>query len=352
MKIAQIAPVNLPIPANGGVERVVLDLTEELRKRGHQVTIFCSTDSTISGKKSYEKSAPGNYMTEPSAILKHLTHLSKSLLSADKDFDIIHSHVGYLPLFFAPFLKKKVVTTLHNPLYEEYPERIELLKQFNHPNLISISKAQVSRYPEIKFLDNVYNGVNTKAYKPDFACEKEDYLLWVGRFISKKGANTAIRLAKKTGKKLILIGKIDPQNNSYFNNKILPHVDGQQIILRENKSSKDLAKYYQKARALLVPNHWEEPFGLVAVEAMACGTPVIGFDRGAMQEIVIDNENGYLCPADNINSMEKAIKKLYQLNKGEYENMSKFCSEFVLINFSSQKMTDRYEKIYRDLVSS
>ena len=202
----------------------------------------------------------------------------------------------------------------------------------------------------LNFFANIYNGIDTNLFSP---IEKKtgDYLLWVGRFDERKGAKTAIEVARKSGKTIYLIGpKNNIDNNQYYTSEIFPLIDGKEVIYLGELSKSELLKYYQNAKAVLVPITWEEPFGLVVAEAMASGTPVIAFDRGAMREIIIDRENGYLCKPDNMDEMIARVNEIFSLSEEEYVLLCAKAFNHIKENFSLDKMVSGYEEIYQKIL--
>lgn len=350
MKIAQILPITLPIPSKyGGLERVVCDLIEGLRSKGHDVTVYTTGNSEISGKKYfYEKNFPSSYMRDPIDVMANLTHLSLSLQDALKTADIIHSHIAYLPNFITPFIDKPVLITMHNPI--ERPERKDILCRIKNKYLVSISKNQQKGVHGVEFIKTIYNGVDTNIFTPiqKNSGSKENFLLWVGRFREEKGAKIAIDVARKLNMKLVLIGPKVLADPVYFAG-VMAEVDGKQIIYAGEKSREEIIPYYQKAKVFLFPIGWEEPFGLVAVEAMACGTPVVAFNRGSVPEIILDRVTGYICPG-NVSAMAAAIKKITGMQSDEYQKMRNDCQAHVCQNFSIESMVNNYEKIYQKLM--
>jgi len=351
MKIAQIAPINLPIPTKyGGVERIITDLTYGLRQKKHDITVYASGDSKIEGKKSFiNKHISGDYMKVSKITLTHLTHLSLSFNHAEKISDIIHCHIAYLPFFYTPFISKPILITMHNPI--KYTEHKEILDKFKYKYLISISKNQQKNTPGVYFFSNIYNGVDTKIFNfPEDEVKKEDFL-WVGRFSKIKGPDLAIKSINKIKGKLILIGPKSLGDTNFYEKKIKPFINSKNIIYKGEKNKNDLVKYYQNAKALLFPIQWEEPFGLVMIEAMACGTPVIAFKRGSVPEIIKDGETGYVVnPAEGVHGYVKAIKKLNSLSKVDYKKMCSNCRKHVEENFTVEKMVDNYEKVYQKVI--
>ncbi len=353
MKIAQIATINLPIPnAYGGVERVVSDLSSELMKN-NEVTVFASSDSKIKHKKSFIGAhVAGDYMKDPKVILAHLIHLSKSIAYAEKYNDIIHCHVSYLPHLFSEYSRRPIAITLHGTNdSQKYPERMDILRKFRNVYLISISKNQRKDFPGVKFFSNIYNGVDTSIFKNKNQNQiPRQYLLWVGRFDYKKGPHVAIKIARKCKTKLILVGPKYYQDSDYFDKEIKPFIDRENVVYLGEKTKDELPDIYSNAIATLMPINFEEPFGLIAIESMSCGTPVIAFKRGALPEIINNNVNGFLCPQNDLNHMKKMVINILAKSDKQYKDLSLACRTHIENNFSLQYMTKSYEEVYKKII--
>lgn len=352
LKIAQIAPLWFSIPPEkyGGIERIVSYLTEELVKRGHDVTLFASGDSKTKAKL---------VSVVPKSLIKsrynwqdpfwNLENLSTAFKRA-KDFDIIHSHLDVWTLPFQNLTKVPVLHTFHNQLYkasvirdgEKKPSRLEIFEKHKKETLaVFISKSEKEK-SAVKFPKSwvVYNGIDVSQFK--FNPRPEDHFIWIARIDPFKGIENAIVAAEKAGVKLLLAGRLDPYREDYFKTKIKPHLS-QKIKYLGELSSKELSDFYGKAKALLYPIEWEEPFGLVMVEAMACGTPVIAFDRGSAKEVVKDGKTGFV--VKNIEEMVKKIKKIDAIKRED-------CRKWVEEKFTYQRMVSDYEKIYYQILKN
>jgi len=351
LKIAQIAPLWFSVPPEkyGGTERIVSFLTEELVKRGHDVTLFASGDSKTKAKL---------VSVCPQSLIKagynwqdphwNLENLSTAFRVADK-FDIIHCHLDVWALPFQYLTKVPVLHTLHNQLYkasitregEKKPTRIEIFERCKKETLaVFISKSEKLN-SAVKFSHSwvVYNGIDVSQFK--FNPKPKDHFIWIARIDPFKGIENAIKAAERTGVKLLLAGRLDPYCKDYFKTKIKPHL-GKKIQYLGELSREKLSDFYSQAKACLYPIEWEEPFGLIMVESMACGTPVIVFDRGSAREVVEDGKTGFV--VKNIPEMIKAMKKIEKIDRATCRNrVEKF--------FSYQRMVDDYEKIYYSLIS-
>lgn len=353
LKIAQIAPLWYTIPPKkyGGIERIVHSVTEELVKRGHDVTLFASGNSKTSAKLC---SARKNNLVKDkipwSDVFWSLEGLCWAFKKADK-FDVIHSHTGLRTIFFQEFSKTPVIHTFHNPITTKskiLPPAFEVLNLHrNETNACFISK-QAEKICPVKFPKRyiVYNGIDLNIFK--FNSKPKDYFLWAGRVESYKGIENAIIAAEMTGIKLYLVGKLDPEKELYFQKNVKPHLSEKIKFLGE-LNQRELSKMYAGAIGFIYPIEWEEPFGLTMVEAMACGTPVIVFDRGSAHEVVSDKKTGFVIPFLD-KSGEKNIKGIVEAIKNSGTIKRTDCRKWVEKNFTIEKMVDNYEKIYYEIV--
>ncbi|PIQ92057.1 MAG: glycosyl transferase [Parcubacteria group bacterium CG11_big_fil_rev_8_21_14_0_20_39_14] len=348
LRIAQIAPLWISIPPQkyGGIERIVFWLCEELTKRGHKVTLFASGDSKTSAKlvSVYPRGLLKDKVpwTDPFWNLENLSLAFRRT----KEFDIIHSHLDLWTLFFQELTKVPVVHTTHNPLYissitdpKRIPTRLKMFKIHRKTtNAVFISKSQRRLCP-VKFPQNkiIYNGIDVSKFK--FNPKPKDYFVWIARIDKYKGIENAIKAAEITGVKLLLAGRLDPFRKEYFKEKIKPHLSKKIKYIGE-LSKNQLSDFYGGAKACLYPIEWEEPFGLIVVEAMACGTPVIAFNHGSMPEL-ITKDTGFV--VNNISEMVRAIKKVDKIDREK-------CRQRVEKYFTYSKMVDEYEKLYYSLI--
>lgn len=342
LKNAQIAPLWFPIPPKkyGGIERIISFLTEELVERGHKVTLFASK-----GSKTKAKLIPVSQKGIISLgvgwrdywwnLFCHSVAFEKA-----SDFDIIHCHWGIMGGFFQKIVKTPVLHTMHN-IPDSLDPRWKIFKHYKSDlNLVFISKSERRNAP-VRFKNNwvVYNGIDVSQFK--FNPHPKEHFIWIARICDAKGTKEAIKIAKKAKVKLLLAGQLQPHHQEYFEKEIKPELNSQIKYVGEMPQNK-LSSFYGSAKACLYPINWEEPFGLVMTESMACGTPVITFDRGSAKEVVEDGKTGFI--VKNIREAVEAIKKIDQIDRMA-------CRKRVENLFSYQRMVSDYEKVYQEILS-
>ena len=357
MRIAMIVRGYIPVPRPTDMIYAPIDLEVAIAKglaaRGHKVDVFAPLGSNIK--------APGvNVETLNLRPLVHNQEEFKQLLAQtdymshyvpgnwdrymtaemfkralQHRYDILHFHHPEVALPSANHHQSVlVVYTLHDPVYRWYCDMFDLYMSPNQ-HFISISQNQRRDAPDLPYAATVYNGIDVDRFT--FSQKHEDYLLFAGRIVPDKGVKEAIQVAKRTKHRLLIIGPVYPDSQDYFDQYIKPHLDDR-ILYLGYVEQEQLPKYYQKAKAVLTPIQWEEPFGLTTVEAMACGTPVISIRRGAAPEIIIDGKTGFL--VDSINEMCEAVGKVDKLSRRD-------CRDHVKEYFSISQMVDGYEAAYR-----
>ena len=341
LKIAQIAPLWYPIPPRkyGGIERIISFLTEELTRRGHKVTLFAAKTSETKAKLlSVAKDGIISLGASWSDYWWNCFNHSFAFEKAGY-FDLIHCHWEILGSFFQKFCKTPVLYTLHN-----IPKSSDLKWQIyeyykNDLNIVFISKSEKNNCP-VKFKNNwvIYNGIDVSSF--NFNPKPQEHFVWIARISEAKGTKEAIQIAKRSGVKLLLAGQIQEHHKDYFKKEIKPRL-GPKIEYLGELPRKKISDFYAKAKGCLYPIKWEEPFGLVMAESMACGTPVIVFDRGSAREVVKDGKTGFI--VKNIDEAVEAVKKIDQIKRGD-------CRKWVEDNFSLEKMVDEYEKVYYKLL--
>ncbi len=348
LKIAQIAPLWETIPPKkyGGIEIMMDKIINELIKRGHEVTLFASGNSKTKAKL---KSVFPKSLFE---MKVDWYHRSQNLINAANafsmanNFDIIHNHTGDNGLLFSQTTKTPVLTTLHNVLpgaKQKNSDEYIALKYFSKKtNFVSISFNQRT-HSDIKFnyIGTIYNGININDFI--FNPKSKNYLVWLGRIHYGKGLWNAINAAKISKEKLIIAGNITCETDEKYFQSVKPMIDGKQIKYIGEVDSRKKNELLGNAKAVLFPTIWEEPFGLVMIEAMACGTPVIGFNKGSVSEVIKDGKTGFIVKDDK--EMIKAIKNIDKIDRAE-------CRKHVEKYFTIEKMVNGYEEVYEKIIES
>ena len=341
LRIAQIAPLWFSIPPKkyGGIERIISFLTEELVRRGHKVTLFAAGNSKTKAKlvSLTKKGAISEGVSWHDYYFNLLNH--SIAFERASQFDIIHCHWGIMGGFFQKFTKTPVLHTLHN-IPSQIDPRWKVFKYYKDDlNLVFISKSERKNAP-IRFKHSwvVYNGIDTSKFK--FNPKPKNHFIWIARVCPAKGIKEAIEIAKRAKVKLLLAGQIQPHHREYFEKEIKPELNSQIRYLGE-LSQEELSDFYGQAKGCLYPISWEEPFGLIMAESMACGTPVIAFNRGSVPEVIKDGKTGFI--VKNIPEAIRAIKKIDQIDRRE-------CRKWVEKNFTVEKMVDEYEKVYYEIL--
>lgn len=341
MKIALLAPVAERIPPKkyGGTEAVVYTLAEELHARGHDVTLFASGDSEVSCRLvPIAPKAIGSGMKEATRDALDIGAIAEAVAYIqEENFDIVHNHTGWRGLLLGSLISCPMVTTLH--YYSDEKHHRRMFTQYRNGPFISISKSQRLVAPRLHFRANIYHGLEASRFEPSF--EPGSYLVFLGRFTDIKGPREAIRIAQETGEKLILAGKINDEEREFFETEIEPHIDGTQIQFIGEVNHEEKVALLRGAKALLSPIKWHEPFGLVNVEAMLCGTPVIGMKRGSLPELISPGISGYVCRS--YNEMVRAVRRIDTIDR-------KKCRQYAERKFSVKRMIDAHERLFERLV--
>ncbi|TWB08377.1 glycosyltransferase family 4 protein [Gluconacetobacter diazotrophicus] len=340
MRIAQIAPLHEAVPPKlyGGTERVVSFLTEELTAMGHDVTLFASGDSVTSARLN--ACWPQALRLDPAIrdpIAPHMLMMEQVARAADQ-FDILHFHMDYWPFTHFSRQKTPMLTTMHGRL-----DLMELQPVFNaFPNvpIVSISDNQRLPLPQAHYVRTVLHGLPANLLTPQPG--PRDYLAFLGRICPEKGVDKAIRIARALGVKLKIAAKIDKVDVEYFDREILPMLgDGVELIGEINDQQKP--GFLSGAKALLMPIDWPEPFGLVMIEAMACGTPVVAFRRGSVPEVLEDGLTGLI-----VDDEQQAIAACARLPEMNSTRIRQRFEE----RFTARRMAEDYLAVYRDLIAA
>ncbi|HET9530343.1 MAG TPA: glycosyltransferase family 4 protein [Blastocatellia bacterium] len=339
MRIAQVSPLYESVPPKmyGGTERIVSFLTEELVRQGHEVTLFASGDS-VTGAELVACS-PKSLRLDSGCIdylAPHFVMLERAFESAHR-FDIIHFHIDYLHFPLSSRLGESQVTTLHGRL--DIPQLVPLYKRYPDMPVVSISNSQRAPLSWINWQGTVYHGL------PDglLTCSEKpgDYLAFLGRCSPEKRLDLAIEIARRVRMKLKVAAKVDKVDQDYFNEVLKPLIKDPCVEFIGEISEREKQEFLGNAYGLLFPIDWPEPFGLVMIEAMACGTPVIAFRRGSVPEVMEDGVTGFV--VDNVEEAASAVEKLSTLDRRR-------CRAVFDRRFTARRMTDDYLAIYRQII--
>lgn len=359
MKIAYYCSNRTIFPAPSNVvaanSTVMQQIAAGMIKRGHKVTIYASKGSEFRGAKIVDLGLPPHeldiaytkkdYVFDIHAAYR-MTYMAQ-IMKDSANYDLIHLHVGRV-VYGEPFLKFAqcpVVFTIHENLI---PELNPIMNYFKTANLISISLHQRQVNPNLNYVANIYHGLNLSIFP--FSPIGGKNFTFLSRITPEKGIESAISVSKLTGVNLDIYG---PAENQYFESNIKPKLDRKiNYHGMAEKYSKKWFDAFLNSRALIMPLEWSEPFGLVIIEAMACGTPVIAFNRGSASEIIVDGKNGFLIEPDNIDALAKAIEKISKMDPIDYRMMRLECRKTVEEKFNEELMLDEYEQIYRKLIKN
>lgn len=334
MRVAMLAPIAWRTPPKhyGPWEQVTSLLTEELSRRGIEVTLFATADSLTSAK--LEAICQQGYEEDRTVDAKvwECLHIA-NLFEKANQFDIIHSNFDFLPLTYSSFTTTPVLTTIHGfssdrilPVYRRYNRRT---------HYVAISNSD--RHPDLAYVATVYHGIDIEKFR--FCRWPGDYLLFFGRIHPDKGTSEAIEIARRSQTKLVIAGIV--QDRSYFDSCVRPYLDSTQVDYIGSVGPGVRDHILGQARALLHPINFEEPFGLSVVEAMACGTPVIAFNRGSMPEIITSGKDGFL--VNNVDEAVEALRGIGNINPAE-------CRKTVEQRFTVGRMADDYLRVYHEIL--
>jgi glycosyltransferase involved in cell wall biosynthesis len=346
LRIAMLAPPWIPIPppGYGGIEFVVALLCDALVEHGHDVELFCAPGSTSAAK------------VHPLLESAHPEHIERALFEADhvalafaaidaaarsgRSFDVLHDHCGFTTLAMADRQPAPVVHTVHGPFDQDTTPYYSRHGRKGH--LVCISRAQSDSAPDQAGAPSVvYNPIDVDSWPVGY--RKDDYLLFVARMVEEKGPHRAIRVAQATNRPLVLAGPVQPGHERFFANEVQPYIDGRQIRYVGEVGGVRKQQLFADAFAFLMPIRWPEPFGLVMVEALAAGTPVLAFSHGAAPEIVEHGVNGFLCRDEH--EMAELVEKAATIEPSR-------CRQSAAERFAPDRVAVAYEAVYREAIGS
>ena len=342
MRIAQVAPLYESVPPQlyGGTERVVSYLTEELVRQGHHVTLFASGDSQTRARLIPVCERSLRLDPEQRDQLAHHVLMLEEVAKRAAHFDVIHFHIDYLHYPLSRRQPVAQLTTLHGRL--DMPELAPLYAEFREMPVVSISDAQRAPLPHANWLGTVHHGLPLDLLR--FAAGPGSYLAFVGRTSPEKGLDRAIEIARRAGIELRIAAKVDAADREYFEEVIAPLLDGPLVEFVGEIGEAEKEEFLGKALALLFPIDWPEPFGLVMIEAMACGTPVIAFSGGSVSEIVDPGRTGFIVA--DLDAAVGAVGEVARLDRS-------LCREVFEARFSAERMACEYLDLYeRTLIAS
>lgn len=336
MKIAVLSPIAWRTPPRhyGPWESVASNMTEELVRRGYDVTLYATGDSQTAGK--LQSVCPHGYEEDPDIIPKvwECLHISALFEEADQ-YDIIHNHFDFLPLTYSRLTSTPVVSTIHG---FSSPGIVPVYKKYNgNGQVFFVSISDADRSPELDYISTVYHGLELELFS--FQPKPDDYLLFLGRMHPDKGVKEAIEIAKRSGRRLIIAGII--QDPDYYNTYVHPHLEPGVIEYIGSVGPEERNELLGNAAAMLHPIHFNEPFGLSVIESMACGTPVIAFNKGSMPELIKNGQNGFL--VTNTDEAVQSVRELGTIRRSA-------CREYIEKYFTVERMVDDYIDVYDNVL--
>lgn len=340
MRIAQVAPLYESVPPKyyGGTERIVSYLTEELVAQGHSVTLFASGDSVTSATLVPVTAQALRLDQSCEDQLAHHILLLEQVAQRAEAFDLLHFHVDYLHFPLSRRIVTPQITTLHGRL--DLPDLVPVYREFGDMPVVSISNAQREPLPDASWQGTIYHGLPLHLYR--FRPGPGQYLAFLGRISPEKRVDRAVRIAHRTGIPLRIAAKVDKSDAAYFE-RIRPLLRGPLVEFVGEIGEYEKDEFLGNAMALLFPIDWPEPFGLVMIESLACGTPVIAYDRGSVPEVLEDGVTGFI--VKGFHDAVAAVTRLPDIDRGR-------CRETFEIRFSSRRMATDYTALYRRLIES
>ena len=340
MRIAQVAPLieSVPPHAYGGTERVVAYLTEALVAQGHDVTLFASGDSRTSAR--LVPCVPRSLRLDPGVVdpIAHQILEIERVVAMRREFDVIHWHLDYFHFPVSRRMRVPCVTTLHGRL--DMPDLVPLYDEFEDMRVVSISNDQRTPLPKARWVETVHHGLPPDEFTPRY--EPGEYLAFLGRISPEKRADRAIEVARRVGMPLRIAAKVDDADREYFETEIEPMLVAEHVEWVGEIGGQEKADFLAHARALLFPIDWAEPFGLVMIEAMACGTPVVAFRSGSVPEVIDDGVSGFI-----VESVDESVRAVERLNEISREA----CRAAFERRFTADRMANNYVDVYRRIIA-
>lgn len=359
-------PEYIPAGFSGAPELIAWWITEELVRRGHTVTLFASGDSKTRAELRSVTEIPVSQMGNPNVEFaldyEYMLASYAYSLAKENQFDIIHSHLTSRSAFYASFVKTPTVVTIHSPLNGQGGRVLRHFKKNQY--YVSISCVQREPIPDLNFVETINHGIDLS--EVPFSEKKGEYLVFIGRFVAQKGMLAAVQTARELGEDLILFGTA-ATDSSYFESEVRPLIDHVKIQTMGFLERPKLFDVLRGAKALLFPISWEEPFGLVMIEAMACGTPVVAYARGSVPEVVVDGVTGFIVAPEGVSHLSnlshlsikkkgieglvEAVKRINFMSEEEYRQMRLACRKHVEEKFTVERMVDGYERVYKKVLA-
>lgn len=344
MNIALLAPLWKKIPPEkyGGSELVVANLAKGLVALGHEVTTFACGGSRVSGKLVSVIEKPmydlvGGF--DWNGIKQYEFLAYQALGERIHDFDIVHNHMGFHPIALAPWSPVPFVTTLHSSLPPDFPVLADAFKVYP---FVSISDSQRSLAPALNYVATVYHGIDVASFKSQLEGTGEGFV-FIGTLSKNKGIDIAVKAAQALGVKLTIAGEIRESDREFLKKEVFPYVDGKTIQFIGEVGHEEKNRLFASADGVLFPSRWNEAFGLVIIEALSCGTPVIALKNGAVSEILRQGKTGFI--ADNENEFVDFMKRTKEISRIA-------CREEAEKRFDISVMAQGYEKVYQSLIAS
>ncbi len=361
MRIAMLAPISWPLPPDGygPWEQVAYNLTEGLVDLGHEVTLFAAGGTrsrarvvetcphALSTWPEAERTRRREYDPQtgllegpPDGRVLEQMHVAACMERASAgEFDVVHSHLHVHALVFGRLIPCPLVSSLHGAAWVRSAHPV--FREYRDLPFVSLSDAERRLLPELNYVATVYNGIRLDDFP--FEPDKDDYLLFAGRLAPEKGAAEAIQVARRSGRRLLMAGMIEPQHREYYDTRVKPHIDGRNVEYLGLLSQRELAPVYRRAAAVLFMINWCEPCSMVGIEAQACGTPLIGTRFGYLPEIILDNQTGCL-----VDTVDEAVEKVGRLS----DIKPATCRQNIETRFAAPVMAQGYQQVYESLLGA